>query len=86
MRSSLFLLALTAANGVIATRIPSANYVDKATDVALYLNDLTPVAKDVLLTKLEVCQSAPTLVSITSPPAPPTLDVNVAFSRSVALS
>jgi hypothetical protein len=52
MRSSLFLLALAAANGVTANRIPSTNYLDKAADVASYLDSLAPVAKDVLLNQI----------------------------------
>jgi hypothetical protein len=54
MRSSLFLLALAASNGVTANRIPSTNLddADKAADVASYLNRLVPVAKDVLLNQI----------------------------------
>jgi hypothetical protein len=48
MRSSLFLLALAAANGVTAGWIPSANYLNKPGSVASYLDSLVPVAKDVL--------------------------------------
>ena len=52
MRSSLFLLALAASNGVIASRIPRVDDSDKAADVASYLDSLFPVAKDVLLNQI----------------------------------
>jgi hypothetical protein len=52
MRPSLFLVALAAANGVTATRIPITKYIDKAVDVFSYLSRLVPVAKDVLLNQI----------------------------------
>ena len=87
MRSSLLLLALAAANGVIASLIPSAKYVDKFADVASYLNSLTPVAKDVLYNQIggpkigaDVSPNYPSFFSVR-----PSLDVNVASFRSLAL-
>lgn len=52
MRSSLFLLALAAANGVIASLIPSDDYYRPTSDIASYINSLVPVAKDVMLHKI----------------------------------
>jgi hypothetical protein len=52
MRSSLFLLALAAANGVIASLIPSDDYYRPTSDIANYINGLVPVAKDVMLHKI----------------------------------
>jgi len=53
MRSSLFLLALAAANGVIASLIPSDDYFNKPSrELTGYIDSLVPVAKDVLLHKI----------------------------------
>jgi hypothetical protein len=52
MRSSLFLLALAAANGVIASLIPSDDYYRPSADLTNYINSLVPVAKDVMLHKI----------------------------------
>jgi hypothetical protein len=52
MRSSLLLLALAAANGVTAGRIPTSGSLHNAPDVSAYLSSLVPVAKDVLLNKI----------------------------------
>ena len=52
MRSSLFLLALAAANGVKASLIPSDDYYRSSSDLTNYINSLVPVAKDVMLNKI----------------------------------
>ena len=53
MRSSLFLAALAAANGVIASLIPGNDYFNKPSpELTSYINSLVPVAKDVLLHKI----------------------------------
>lgn len=53
MRSSLFLLALAAANGVIASLLPSSDYFYRQTpELTTYINSLVPVAKDVLRNKI----------------------------------
>jgi len=53
MRSSLFLAALAAANGVLASLIPSNDYYYRSSpELTSYINSLVPVAKDVLLHKI----------------------------------
>lgn len=52
MRTSLFLAAFAAANGVAANRIPNTKYLDNTADVSSYLSSLVPVAKDVLLNQI----------------------------------
>ena len=52
MRPSLILVALAAANGVAATRIPKTKYIDTAIDVSSYLSRLVPVAKEVMLNQI----------------------------------
>ena len=55
MRSSLLLLALTVVHGatvVLSSVLRSTKYTTKRDSVSDYLDELTPVAKDVLVNQL----------------------------------
>lgn len=69
MRSSLLLLALAVVNGAtvaLSSALRSTKYTTKRDSVSDYLNELTPVAKDVLVNQL----AGPAIGADVDPSAP----------------